>query len=142
MTGLLDERLIELLSQDARQSSQTLAKQLNVSSSTVRRRISKLVKRGALRFAALAEPAEFGFYLRAIIAFDVEHDKVREVMELLSGRSEVKGLAATSGRFDVIALVWFTSTDGLFQFIESEVSKMEGVRNTETFICLHVEKGF
>ena len=142
MTGSLDERLIELLSQDARQSSQALANQLNVSSSTVRRRIGKLVKRGVLRFAALAEPSEFGFYLRAIIAFDVEHDKVREVMELLSGRSEVKGLAATSGRFDVIALVWFTSTDGLFEFIESEVSKMEGVRNTETFICLHVEKGF
>jgi len=49
MTGLLDERLIELLSQDARQSSQALANQLNVSSSTVRRRISKLVKRGVLR---------------------------------------------------------------------------------------------
>ncbi len=32
MTSLLDERLIELLSQDARQNSQTLAKQLNVSS--------------------------------------------------------------------------------------------------------------
>ena len=97
MSDLLDERLIELLSQDARQSSQALAKQLNVSSSTVRRRISKLVKRGVLRFAALAEPAEFGFNLRAIIAFDVEHDKVREVMEVLRGRSEVKGLAATSG---------------------------------------------
>ncbi len=86
MTGLLDERLIELLSQDARQSSQALAKQLNVSSSTIRRRISKLVKRGVLRFVALVEPAEVGFYLRAIIAFDVEHDKVREVMELLRGR--------------------------------------------------------
>ena len=48
MTSLLDERLIELLSQDARQNSQALAEQLNVSSSTIRRRISKLVKRGVL----------------------------------------------------------------------------------------------
>ena len=46
MTESLDERLTELLSQDARQSSQALATQLNVSSSTARRRISKLVKRG------------------------------------------------------------------------------------------------
>jgi hypothetical protein len=46
MTVLLDERLIELLSQDARQSGQALAEHLNVSSSTIRRRISKLVKRG------------------------------------------------------------------------------------------------
>ena len=142
MSRLLDERLIELLSQDARQSSQALAKQLNVSSSTVRRRISKLVKRGVLRFTAVAEPVYFGFNLRAIIAFDVDHDKVREFMEVLSVKSEVKGLAATSGRFDVVAVVWFASTDGLFQFMENEVSKMEGVRNTEIFICLHVEKGF
>jgi len=77
--------------------------------------------------------------LRAIIAFDVEHDKVRDVMDMISGKSEVKGLAATSARFDIIDLVWFNSTDELFQFIESEVSKMEGVRNTEMFICLHVE---
>ena len=98
MTESLDERLIELPSQDARQNSQVLAKQLNVSSSTVRRRISKLVKRGVLRFATPAEPAEFGFYVRAIIAFDAEHDKAMEIMELLSGRSEFKGLAATSGR--------------------------------------------
>ena len=46
MTELLDERLIELLSQDARQGSEALAKRLNVSSSTVRRRISKLVNQG------------------------------------------------------------------------------------------------
>lgn len=142
MTDSLDEQLIELLSQDARQSSEALAKQLNVSSSTIRRRIDKLVKRGILRFAALTEPTKIGFPLRAIIAFDVAHDKVNEFMRALSSKSDVKGLAATSGRFDVMALVWFTSTDALFRFMESEVPKMEGVRNTETFIRLHVEKGF
>ena len=49
MTRLPAERLIELLSQDARQSNWALVKQLNVNSSTVRRRISKLVKRAVLR---------------------------------------------------------------------------------------------
>jgi len=71
MTGLLDEQLIELLSHDARQSSQALAKQLNVSSSTIRRRISKLVKRGVLCFAALAESAEFGWQIEGLSSFGV-----------------------------------------------------------------------
>jgi len=71
MTRLVDERLIELLSQDARQSSQALAKQLSVSSSTFRRRISKLVKRGVLRFAALAEPSESGWQIAGFSSFGV-----------------------------------------------------------------------
>ena len=142
MRDSLDKRLVELLSQDARQSSQALAKQLKVSSSTVRRRIAKLVKRGTLRFAALTEPTELGFRLRALIAFDVDHEKLNQSIQALSSRPEVKGLAVTTGRFDVIALVWFTSTDTLLHFMQNEVSMMEGVRNTETFICLHVEKGF
>ena len=142
MTDSLDKRLVELLSQDASQSSPALAKQLKVSSSTVRRRIAKLMKRGTLRFAALTEPTELGFHLRALIAFDVDHEKLNQFIQALSSRPEVKGLAVTTGRFDVIALVWFTSTDTLLHFMQNEVSMMEGVRNTETFICLHVEKGF
>jgi len=142
MRDSLDKRLVELLSQDARQSSEALAKHLKVSSSTVRRRISKLVKRGTLRFAALAEPTELGFHLRALIAFNVAHEKLNEFTQALSSRPEVKGLAVTTGRFDVIALVWFTATDALLHFMQNEVSKIEGVRNSETFICLHVEKGF
>lgn len=63
-------------------------------------------------------------------------------MDVLGSKPHVKGLAVTTGRFDVVALLWFTSTDELFTFMETEVPKMEGVRNTETFICLHVEKGF
>ncbi len=142
MSDSLDERLISLLEQDARQSSEALAKQLNVSSSTIRRRIDNLVKQGMLRFAALTEPTKVGFPVRALIAFNVAHERLNEFMEGLGSKPEVKGLCVTTGRFDVMALIWFASTDDLFRFMQSEVSKLEGVRNTESFICLHVEKGF
>ena len=47
-----------------------------------------------------------------------------------------------SGRFDAIALMWFSSTEQLYEFMEREVSKIEGIETTETFVCLHVEKTF
>ena len=136
----VDEQLINLLSQDAYQSSNTLAKQINVSASTVRRRMNKLLRRGALRIVGRVEPSAVGFPLTALIAFDVDHHSLNPVMAELSNQSEVRWLAATSGRFDVIALAWFASTDKLYSFMEDKLSKMEGIRNTESFICLHVVK--
>lgn len=138
----LDEKIIDLLSVDARQSSEVLAEQLNVSSSTIRRRINNLVNQGIVRFAVLVEPTKSGFSLRALIAFNIAHENLNQVIEVLARKPEVKGLAVTTGRFDVIALAWFTSTETLFRFMENEVSKLQGVINTETFICLHVERGF
>lgn len=142
MIDSLDEQLINLLVRDARQSSKVLAEQLCVSSSTIRRRVNKLIQQGVLRIVALPEPGKVGFSLRVIIAFNVAHEKLNAIMEALNSRSEVKALNATSGRFDIIAYMWFHSTDELFDFMENEIGKLEGIKNTETFICLHVRKDF
>ena len=83
-----------------------------------------------------------GFPLRAVIGFDVAHEHVAEVIEALATEPRVKALAATTGRFDVIALAWFASTEDLYQFMQDHVSNMRGVQNTETFICLYLAKGF
>ncbi|MFC2005738.1 Lrp/AsnC family transcriptional regulator [Chloroflexota bacterium] len=142
MVNLLDKRLIDLLTEDAHQSSEVLAKQLRVSSSTVRRRINKLLQQKVIRIIAKPDPGKIGLPLAAMIGFDVAHESLSSVIDELSKRPEVKWLSATSGRYDITALVWFPSTDELYNFMESEVAKLEGVRNTETFVCLHVKKRF
>ncbi len=134
--------LIDLLVKDANQSSKVLAKQLNLSSSTVRRRIENMMQHGVLHIIALPEPTKIGLPLRAILAFDVAHEKLNSVMEVLGRRTEIKWLSATTGRYDIIAIAWFRSTAHLFSFMEQDISKLEGIRNSETFISLHVEKTF
>ncbi len=142
MSDSITERLINLLEKDARQNSEALAKQLSVSSSTIRRRVNKLIEQGIIRIVARTEPSKIGLPLRAIIAFNVDHSKINPLMQKLSSRSEVKWVFAVSGQFDFIAMTWFPSTDELFNFIERDIGKLEGVKRTETFICLHVEKAF
>ncbi|UCB44163.1 MAG: Lrp/AsnC ligand binding domain-containing protein [Dehalococcoidales bacterium] len=39
-----------------------------------------------------------------------------------------------------MAYVWCYSINDLYQFIETEISKIDGIRNSETFICMQVEK--
>ena len=141
MTDSLDEKLIQLLEKDARQSSEVLAKQLNVSPATVRRRIKRLIQSGVLRMMALVDPDKVGFPLIAVIAFDVAHDRLEAAMQTLADLPEVTWVSTTTGRFDILALVRFRSTEELSTFVQKELPNMEGLRDSETFICLQVKKG-
>ena len=125
---------------DASKSSEMLAKQLNVHSSTVRRRIKKLVEEKKIHIIARPEPSNVGLLMEAIVALDVVHDKLNAALEELSKCPEVIWLAATSGRFDIMAYVWFNSTNKLYNFVETKVGSLKGLKNSETFICLNVVK--
>ena len=142
MVDQFDKELITLLERDARQTSEKLAEQLSASPSTVRRRVSELLKRGAIRIVAIPEPKHIGTPLVAIMAFQVLHEKLNSFVKTLGKQKDVKCLYLTSGRFDAIALMWFSSTEQLYKFMENEISQIEGIRSTETFVCLHSEKSF
>ena len=137
----INNRLVHLLGENARQSTYTLARKLKVSPTTVRRRMRKLIQSGVLRIVATVDPEELGFPLSVIIGFDVDQDKINLALQVLAGRPEVRWLSTSSGRFDLLALTRFRSTDELSVFLQKELSNIEGIKNTETFICLHVEKG-
>ena len=139
MTDSTDLRLIRLLQENAHRSSEALAKQLEVSSATVRRRIQTLIQKGIIRIVARADPSKIGYAVRAVCAFDIEHAHLDSVLEALNNRTEVHWLSAVSGRFDAIAVVWATSTDELYKLLD-EMGRIEGIKNMETFICLYVRK--
>jgi len=142
MLDLLDKQLIELLMEDAQQSSETLGKRLKVSSATVRRRTKKLIQNGVLRIMAVTDPSKVGAPLAVVIAFDVVHDKLDSITKLLANRSEVRWVATTTGRFDLIIIARFSSTEELANFTQKELPKIEGIRDSETFVCLHLEKTY
>ena len=63
----LNKQLVGLLQQDGRQSSQVIAKQLHVSSATIRRRLSNLLENGSIRIVAAIDPAKVGYSLRSLV---------------------------------------------------------------------------
>ncbi len=141
MVDSTDEQLIHLLQDDAHRSSEALAKQLKVSSATVRRRIEKLIHSGILRIAAIVDPSKVALPLTALIALNVMHKNLDPVMAEIAGRKEIKWVSTATGRFDILALALFHSTEELSDFMRKEITQIEGITETETFICLHVEKG-
>lgn len=135
----LDKKLIDLLQEDAGRSSDVIAKRLKVSAATVRRRIRRLVKNNVISIGAIVDPGKVELPLAAIIALDVTSDKLDSVMKALASRPEIIWVSTTTGQFDIISLARFPSTDELSRFVLNEMSKIEGIKDSETFICLHFE---
>ena len=141
MIDSVDEQIARLLSQDARQNSEALAKQLNLSSATVRRRLRKLIREDVLRIVGVIDPIKFGFPVAVVMTLDVAHGKLESAMEGLAKRPEIRWVSTTTGRFDILALARFRSNNELSEFMTKVLAQLEGVKDSETFICLDVRKG-
>ena len=142
MKSALDEQLIKLLQKNGRLSSNVIAKQLGVSSATVRRKIKKLVESGLLYITARVDPDKAGFPFRVVIALDVVHQKVDAALQHLASLPDVTWVATTTGRFDIVLRANFPSSDQYSEFVRDVLANLEGLRDSETFVCLHIEKGF
>jgi Lrp/AsnC family transcriptional regulator for asnA, asnC and gidA len=135
-TDSIDEQIVRLIGQDGRQTSEQIAKILNISAATVRRRIKRLVENNMMHFVAVVDPADFGFPLPAVIAIDIIQGKQETVVKELSELPEVKWLASTVGRYDILAGTRFRSINDLTEFVTKVLPKVDGVKDIETFICL------
>jgi DNA-binding Lrp family transcriptional regulator len=138
----LDKRIAQLLAKDAQQNHKTLSKQLNVSSATVRRRIKKLMNSDLLRIIGVVDPNKFGFPLTVLIALDIVPNQLISTVEKLIKMPEIRWASKTTGRFDIIAMARFSSTETFSQFLSNELSKLKGLRDSETFMCLDVDKQY
>jgi len=137
----IDKKLIKLLEQNAWQRSVALAKVLHISSATVRRRLRRLIQKGVLRAVAFVDPSTVALPLTTIIALDVAHQDLNNIIEALTGLSEIMWCGLTTGQFDVILLAQFPSIKELHEFLRVKLAVVEGIRNSETFVCINVEKG-
>lgn len=137
---LLDSQLIDLLRQNANVRSAALAKQLNVSSSTVRRRMKSLLEQGIIHIIAVPDLNKVGLPVVAFIAFEVSHEKIKSVLKALSKYPHAAWVGATSGRFNVRTVWWVSSTEELYRLLEGEIGKIDGIMRSETAICLQIEK--
>ena len=136
----LDDQLIAEVTKDARQNSAQLSRKLGVSDTTVRRRIHHLEKNGILSFKAVVDPAKLGYSIVAIVALEVDLDRIDEVSESLACCPNVRYLSLCTGNHDIFVGIWFRSSSELTQFVKNYLAKIHGIRKSETFVVLGVKK--
>jgi len=135
-----DLRIIETLRKDGRVAFAQIAEQLNVSPGMIRQRYSRLVELGYLKVAAITNPLRMGLKTMAMIGVRVDGDKMLQIAEQIAAFDEVVYIVIVSGRYDIMAEVFCRDHAELLSFLTEKLSRVDGVRETESFMHLKIVK--
>jgi len=133
------KRIIELLQEDGRQSYAAIAKAVGLSEAAVRQRVQRLLDAEVMQIVAVTDPIQVGFSRQAMIGIRASGD-LAALGEALSGMSEVDYVVTTAGSFDILAEVVCEDDDHLLDLLTNQIRTLPGVRSTETFVYLKLNK--
>jgi Lrp/AsnC family transcriptional regulator, regulator for asnA, asnC and gidA len=133
------KRIIELLQEDGRQSYAAIAKAVGLSEAAVRQRVQRLLDAEVMQIVAVTDPIQVGFSRQAMIGIRAEGDLIA-LGAALSGMAEVDYVVTTAGSFDILAEVVCEDDDHLLDLLTNQIRVLPGVRSTETFVYLKLNK--
>ncbi|MCS6992717.1 MAG: Lrp/AsnC family transcriptional regulator [Anaerolineales bacterium] len=136
----VDQYIIEAMRQDGRMAFAQIAQQLNVSPGMIRVRYNRLVETGILKVVAVTNPLRMGYKTMAMIGIRTEGEKMLQVAEQVATFEEVIYLIVVSGRYDIIAEVVCRDHADLLRFLTEKLYKVDGVRESESFMHLKIQK--
>ncbi len=136
----IDQRIIAILQQDGRASFAEIAEELKVSAGMVRVRYNRLVEKGMLRVMAITNPLRMGYPTMALIGIKADGKRLLEVADQIAALDEVIYLIVVSGAYDIIAEIVCRDQNHLLQFLTERLYKIEGVRESESFMHLKIVK--
>jgi Lrp/AsnC family transcriptional regulator for asnA, asnC and gidA len=136
----IDRRVIKILQADGRRPNTEIARDLHVSETTIRKRVSQLVSQGLINIVAVPTPRAVGLNLSAIIGISVTLPKLKEISEELKRQREVRYVGLSTGRYDIIVEAFFLDQQHFLDFISNKLGRMEGITSLETSMILDVVK--
>lgn len=136
----LDRRIITMLQADGRRANTEIARALDVTETTVRKRIARLLDENLINIVAVPTPTAVGMNLSAIIGISVDLTAMHAIGDQLRGYSEVRYVGMSAGRYDVMLEAFFTDQEHLLDFVTDKLGTIEGIEKVETSIILKVVK--
>lgn len=136
----IDRQIIHLLQKDGRMPYLTIANELGLAEGTIRRRVARLIDDQILQIVGVTDPLKIGMQTVAIVGMKVERGKIDKIVNALSGMSEVRYVAMSTGNYDLVIEVVVPSNDHLLQFLINKLDDIDGIYNTGTSLVLQVAK--
>ena len=136
----IDLHIINALRADGRVAFAQLAEQLNVSPGMIRQRYNRLVDLGYLKVVAVTNPLMMGKRTMSMIGIRTDGRKMMDVASKIAKFDEVVYIVATSGRDDLMIEVFCRDHEDMLNFMTEKLAKVDGVRETESFIYLKIIK--
>lgn len=136
----IDRHIISAMRADGRVAFAQIAEQLNVSAGMIRQRYNRLVELGYLKVVAATNPLMMGKRTMAMIGVRTDGQKMFDVANALEKFDEVVYIVSVSGRYDLMVEVFCRDNEDLLAFMTEKLAKVDGVRETESFIYLKILK--
>jgi Lrp/AsnC family transcriptional regulator, regulator for asnA, asnC and gidA len=136
----LDRAIIRILQVNGRTPNTDIARALDVTETTVRNRVTRLLNEQLINIVAVPTPHAVGLTLSAIIGLSVELGRLNAIATSLESYSEVRYVGLSTGRYDIMVEAFFQDHEHLLEFATSKVGNLEGVRDVETSLILRVNK--
>ncbi len=136
----LDRKILQAYLTDSRVSYRELAHKLDVSTTTVQSRTSKLEKAGVIRgYSAIFDHEKIGYQLTAITEVTVAKGKLLELEREVAKLPQVMAVYDVTGMTDAIVIAKFKSREDLSKFTKALLS-MPFIERTNTHIVLTTVK--
>ncbi len=136
----LDIKIVSYLQEDGVSTNANIARKIDVSEETVRRRLKRLEQDDYVKIVAIPNARKIGYESQVIIGLRASANKVDIVAESLSEMIEISWVAVTTGSFDIFAWATLQSNEALSDFLKNRVGQIEGITSMETFVSLGVNK--
>lgn len=130
----LDKQIICFLRYDARMSNAEIAKKVDTSEATVRRRIARLLnKKIIIGFSALVDLQAVENSIKAYLKIRVEPSRLEEISQKLQDNMNILTLYRRRGENEMLAETLFLNMEAIQDF-EDTLSRIPGVQGFETMI--------
>jgi Lrp/AsnC family transcriptional regulator for asnA, asnC and gidA len=130
----LDRFILRTMQEDGRIPFSTIAKQANVSESTIRNRYLRMVDSGLVRTVASVDPYALGFQAPALIGVNVKPGTADAVAKELVLISEVSYLVMTLGSFDLMVELFCRDLPHLTNLLIQRIQTIPNVQSTQTLM--------
>lgn len=135
-----DRKIIEILSSDARTSLRDIKKKVDLSPSSIRNRMERLVNIGVIkRYTVDIDYRKIGYDIQVAALITSKPSESDTLCQALSKYDEICEVHRTSGPVSFICMVRVRDIGELTKFITGELEKLNGVERIETMFVLPQE---
>ncbi|RLC31023.1 MAG: Lrp/AsnC family transcriptional regulator [Deltaproteobacteria bacterium] len=111
-----------------------IADDLSITENTIRNRIKKMTDQSFLAIKGVVDTDKLPNHFLAAVGVRMKTPKLVDKAKEFSKLRGVVSVGVVTGHFDILLLVLLNNEFGLFQFFTEEVSKIEGVASSDSFI--------
>ena len=137
----LDEKILKLITKNARIPFLEVARECGVSGAAVHQRVQRLLNMGVVKGSEfIVNPQKLGYNTCAYMGIYLEKTKYhKQVVAAMREIPEIVECHYTTGQYAIFIKIQTKTNKHLKKLIDEDLQEIEGIARTETFMSLEMD---